>query len=167
MSVVAASRDLTDSSKVLVTAADLASHVSDSTLASAWATNATALKGRFNEVFWLPTAGMYRDNDTTTLCPQDANSMAVLYNLTTSQEQAASVSEGLTKNWNELGPVAPELPDTISPFISGLELQAHFESGNDERAMDLLRREWGYMLYTNISVQSTLLEGFTANGSLS
>lgn len=33
--------------------------------------------------------------------------------------------------------------------------------------MDLLRREWGYMLYTNLSVQSTLLEGFTANGSLS
>ena len=47
------------------------------------------------------------------------------------------------------------------------QLQAHFESGNDERAMDLLRREWGYMLYTNLSVQSTLLEGFTANGSLS
>jgi hypothetical protein len=32
--------------------------------------------------------------------------------------------------------------------------------------MDLLRREWGYMLNTNLSVQSTLLEGFTANGSL-
>ncbi|KAI0742508.1 Six-hairpin glycosidase [Daedaleopsis nitida] len=153
--------------RVLVTAADLASHVNDSALASAWATNATALKEKFNEVFWLPSAGMFRDNDTTTLCPQDANSMAVLYNLTTSQEQAASVSKGLTKNWNDLGPVAPELPDTISPFISGLELQAHFEAGNDDIAMDLLRREWGYMLYTNISVQSTLLEGFTANGSLS
>ena len=32
--------------------------------------------------------------------------------------------------------------------------------------MDLLRREWGYMLYTNLSVQSTLLEGYTANGSI-
>ncbi|TBU38763.1 Six-hairpin glycosidase [Dichomitus squalens] len=152
---------------VLITAADLASHVNSTELSSAWATNATKLKERFNDVFWLPSAGLYRDNDTTTLCPQDANSMAVLYNLTTSPEQADSVSKGLTKNWNNLGPVAPELPDTISPFISGLELQAHFESGNDERALDLLRREWGYMLYTNISVQSTLLEGFTANGSLS
>lgn len=126
---------------------------------------------------------MYRDNDTTTLCPQDANSFAVLFNLTTS-DQASSISAGLAKNWNDLGPIAPELPDTISPFISGFEvrltlandsknvklmkvkLQAHFLSGNDDRAMDLLRREWGYMLYTNISVQSTLLEGFTANGSL-
>ena len=49
----------------------------------------------------------------------------------------------------------------------GGQLQAHFEAGNDAIAMDLLRREWGYMLYTNLSVQSTLLEGFTANGSLS
>ncbi|KAI0826506.1 Six-hairpin glycosidase [Trametes gibbosa] len=153
--------------QVLVTASDLASHVGAIDLASAWSANATALKQRFNEVFWLPSAGMYRDNDTTTLCPQDANSMAVLFNLTTSAEQAASVSKGLTQNWNDLGPVAPELPDTISPFISGLELQAHFAIGNDERAMDLLRREWGYMLYTKLSVQSTLLEGFTANGSLS
>ncbi|EIW56811.1 Six-hairpin glycosidase [Trametes versicolor FP-101664 SS1] len=153
--------------QVLVTAADLASHVNATSLSSAWSANATALKQRFNEVFWLPSAGLYRDNDTTTLCPQDANSMAVLFNLTATPEQVASVSEGLTKNWNELGPVAPELPDTISPFISGLELQAHFAAGNDARAMDLLQREWGYMLYTNLSVQSTLLEGFTANGSLS
>jgi hypothetical protein len=32
--------------------------------------------------------------------------------------------------------------------------------------MRMLRLEWGYMLYTNLSVQSTLLEGYTTNGSL-
>ncbi|KAK7680794.1 hypothetical protein QCA50_016102 [Cerrena zonata] len=152
--------------RVLVTAAELASYLNNTSLSTSWSANATALKSKFNEVFWLPSAGMYRDNSTTDLCPQDANSMAVLFNLTNSPEQASSVSVGLTSNWNELGAVAPELPDTISPFIGSLELQAHFASGNDERAMDLLRREWGYMLYTNLSVQSTLLEGFTANGSL-
>ena len=83
--------------------------------------NATSLKEKFNEVFWVDELGMYRDNDTTTLCPQDANSFAVLYNLTTA-EQANSISEGLMKNWNDLGPIAPELPDTISPFISGFEV---------------------------------------------
>jgi len=153
--------------KVLVNSAELATYVNSTSLASAWSANATALKIKYNDVFWLASAGMYRDNATTTLCPQDANSMAVLFNLTTSQSQTSSVSEGLTKNWNTLGAVAPELPDTISPFIGSLELQAHFASGNDARAMDLLRREWGYMLYTNLSVESTLLEGFTANGSLS
>ena len=106
--------------------------MNNSELSTAWATNATKLKGRYNDVFWLPRAGMYRDNDTTTLCPQDANSMAVLYNLTTSAEQADSVSKGLTKNCNDLGPVAPELPDTISPFISGLEVS----QGSGELAAD-------------------------------
>ncbi|KAF5378492.1 hypothetical protein D9615_007115 [Tricholomella constricta] len=152
--------------KVLTTATDLATYLNNTALSSAWSKNATALKAKFNEAFWLESAGLYRDNQTTTLCPQDANSFAILYNLTTSETQANRVSEGLQKNWNDLGPVAPELPDTISPFIGGFELQAHFESGNDARALDLLRRTWGYMLYTNL-VQSTLLEGFTANGSLS
>ncbi|KAF9007092.1 Six-hairpin glycosidase-like protein [Cyathus striatus] len=120
--------------RVLTTAADLASHVNSTSLASAWSANATALKAKFNDAFWV--------DSTTTLCPQDANSFAVLYNLTLSADQAKRVSDGLMKNWNELGPVAPELPDT--------SLQAHFEAGNDVRALDL----------------STLLEGFTGNGSL-
>lgn len=61
--------------------------------------------------------------------------------------------------WNNLTGVNLESEDW-------LKLQAHFLSGNDDRAMDLLRREWGRMLNTNLSVQLTLLEGFTANGSL-
>lgn len=61
--------------------------------------------------------------------------------------------------WNNLTGVNLESEDW-------LKLQAHFLSGNDDRAMDLLRREWGHMLNTNLSVQLTLLEGFTANGSL-
>lgn len=65
---------------------------------------------------------MYRDNQTTTLCPQDANSLAILYNLTTSAAQANSVSEGLTQNWNDLGAVSPELPDTIAPFVGSFEV---------------------------------------------
>ncbi|KAK0454256.1 Six-hairpin glycosidase [Desarmillaria tabescens] len=152
--------------KVLLTASDLANYIGDKFLSAAWGANATALKVKYNEAFWVESAGMYRDNLTTMLYPQDANSLDVLYNLTLSDDQKAAVSEGLGNNWNDLGPVCPELPDTISPFISGFELQAHFEAGQDDRALDLLHREWGYMLYTNLSVQSTLLEGFTSNGSL-
>jgi len=124
------------------------------------------LKTAFNEALWVPEVGLYRDNTSTTLTPQDANSFAILFNVTMNQSQAEMISEGLTRNWVDLGPVPPELPDNISPFISGFELQAHFVAGNDSRAFDLLHREWGYILTTNISVQSTLLEGLTANGSL-
>ncbi|KAI0724800.1 Six-hairpin glycosidase [Fomitopsis betulina] len=152
--------------KVLTNSVELATWLDDTELADAYAANASALKSVFNDAFWLADAGMYRDNLTSTLTPQDANSFAILFNLTESADQVASVSDGLTKNWGLYGSTSPELPDNIAPFIGGFELQAHFVAGNDARAMDLLRREWGYMLYTPLSVQSTLLEGYTSNGSL-
>ncbi|PPR00991.1 hypothetical protein CVT24_000284 [Panaeolus cyanescens] len=152
--------------KVLVGAVDIMNALNWVGPANAYQYNATLLKDSFNRYFWDEAQGMYRDNLTTTLTPQDANSMAVLFNLTDSDTKKKRISDGLRKAWNNLGPIPPELPDTISPFISGLELQAHFEAGNDERALDLMHRTWGYMLYSDISVQSTLLEGFTANGSL-
>ncbi|KAJ3822380.1 glycoside hydrolase family 78 protein [Lentinula raphanica] len=152
--------------KVLTTASALASYANQSSLSRAYAANASSLKTTFNTAFWMPDVGMYRDNTSTTLTPQDANSFAVLFNVTLNDTQKEMVSQGLEKNWVEFGAVPPELPDTISPFISGFELQAHFVAGNDSRAFDLLHREWGYILYTNLSVQSTLVEGLTANGSL-
>lgn len=152
--------------QVLTSGAELATWMDDTTLASEYAANATTLKAVYNEAFWLSDRGMYRDNETTTLCPQDGNSLAVVFNLTESAEQATAVSDGLTENWGVYGSVSPELPDTIAPFIGGFEVQAHFIAGKDTRALDLLRREWGYMLYTPLSVQSTLLEGYTSNGSL-
>lgn len=102
--------------------AGLATQLNYTSLSSAWFANATSVKTNFNKVFWVDELGMYRDNDTTTLCPQDANSFALLFNLTINDTQANSISAGLEKNWNDLGPVAPELPDTISPFISGFEV---------------------------------------------
>ncbi|KZP23277.1 glycoside hydrolase family 78 protein, partial [Athelia psychrophila] len=152
--------------KVLVDSADLASKLGNTTLAAAYAANASSLKTAYNTLLWDATAGMYRDNDTTSLHPEDGNSLAVLYNLTQSVEQNQNISEGLTAFWTDIGPVTPELADTISPFVGGFELQAHFIAGNGSRALDLMRKEWGYMLYTNTSVQSTMLEGYTTNGSL-
>ncbi|KAJ4481892.1 Six-hairpin glycosidase [Lentinula aciculospora] len=152
--------------KVLTTASALASYANHTSLSLSYSANASALKTAFNSAFWMPDVGMYRDNTSTTLTPQDANSFAVLFNVTLNDTQMEKISEGLEKNWVEFGAVPPELPDTISPFISGFELQAHFVAGNDSRAFDLLHREWGYILYTNLSVQSTLVEGLTANGSL-
>lgn len=108
---------------MLTNSVDLATHVNQSEQAAAWAKNATAFKKTYNDYFWVDSLGMYRDNATTTLCPQDANSLAVLFNLTNAT-QANLISKGLQKNWNDIGPVAPELPDTITPFISGFEVSS-------------------------------------------
>ncbi|KAJ7258225.1 glycoside hydrolase family 78 protein [Mycena rebaudengoi] len=153
--------------QTLVTAADLAGHLGNTALSAAYLANSTLIKAAYNKLLWDESAGLYRDNDSpTSIHPQDGNSLAVLFNLTTSARQNKAISKGLTRFWTPIGPLSPELNDTIIPFVGGFEVQAHFIAGEGERALDLLRSEWGYMLYTNLSVQSTLLEGFTANGSL-
>jgi len=92
-------------------------------LSISWDHTAERLKRAYNSLLWNEAAGLYRDNRTTSLHPQDGNALAVYFNLTTSPEQQKRVSKGLTRNWNDIGPVTPELPDTISPFVSSWEVR--------------------------------------------
>ncbi|VDC03801.1 unnamed protein product [Peniophora sp. CBMAI 1063] len=152
--------------KVLLNSITLANALNDSTSVDAWAANATASKAAIQSQLWMDGVGMFRDNTTTDLAPQDGNALALLYNLTISDDQKQSISKGLTAFWGATGAVTPERLDTISPFVGGFEIQAHFEAGQGERALDLIRLQWGYMMTTNLSVQSTLIEGYLINDSL-
>ncbi|KAF7333480.1 Glycoside hydrolase family 78 protein [Mycena venus] len=135
--------------RTLVTAADLATHLGNPSLAAAYLANSTLIKAAYNRLLWDASAGMFRDNDSPdSIHPQDGNSLAILFNLTTSAAQNQAISKGLTQFWTPIGPLSPELNDTIIPFVGGFEVQAHFIAGGGR------------------TVQSTLLEGFTANGSL-
>ncbi|KAI9167968.1 hypothetical protein HJFPF1_04111 [Paramyrothecium foliicola] len=134
-----------------------------------WQAAAGRLKSQYNALLWDEAAGLYRDNTQSTLHPQDGNAIALWYNLTQSSAQKAAISEGLERNWNSIGPVTPELADTISPFISSVELLAHIHGAeNPTRALKLLRRLWGYMVEGSPETMtgSTLIEGMAANGSL-
>ncbi|CAG9998126.1 unnamed protein product [Clonostachys byssicola] len=134
-----------------------------------WEEAAANIKKGYNDLLWDEEAGLYRDNPTSTLHAQDGNSLALLYGLAENETQRMAVSEGLERNWNDIGPVTPELEDTISPFVSGLELLAHLHgAGNTKRAQRLLRRLWGYLLddSSGLFTGSTFAEGLAANGSL-
>ncbi|KAI1269246.1 alpha-L-rhamnosidase [Xylariaceae sp. FL1019] len=138
-------------------------------LGNVWTKTAVRLKDSFNAILWDADVGLFRDNETeagSQLFPQDGNSLSLFYNLTRSSIQAATISKALTRNWNEIGPVTPELPDTISPFITGIEVLGHYAAGNPSRALGLMRRTWGYMLNSPLMTGSTLVEGMSANGSL-
>ncbi|KAF2661453.1 glycoside hydrolase family 78 protein [Lophiostoma macrostomum CBS 122681] len=154
----------------LVSLSSLASAWSDTisgrTRAQTWALAAARLKSSYNSHLWDAPANLYHDNTTTSLHPQDGNALALAFNLTTSTAQASVLSTALIQNWNAIGPVTPELPDTISPFISGIEVLGHFAAGQPVRALDLVRRTWGYLLDSPLMTGSTLAEGITANGSL-
>lgn len=145
----------------------LASLSTDSSQAETWTAVASDLKAQYNALLWDADAGLYNDNLESDLKAQDGNSLALLYGLPETAEQRNAVSQGLELNWNDIGPVTPELNDTISPFISGLELLAHLHGAeNPTRAMRLLGRLWGYMVDDSQMTGSTLVEGLSANGSL-
>lgn len=151
--------------RTLTTGADLATWVGDTTnLTAIYKDRASRLQTAINTYLWDASAGAFRDNATdTALHPQDANSMAVLFNVT-SAEQDQSISARLTGNWNAIGAVSPELPGEISPFISSFEIQAHFAAGQAARALDLVRRSWGWYLGNAAGTQSTVVEGYLADG---
>jgi hypothetical protein len=138
----------------------------DTAVLNKWANLASGVKASANKLLWNSTAGMFHDNETTTLMPQDGNSWAVVSSLADSSEKISSISAGLAARWTPFGAPAVEAADAVSPFISGFELQAHFLANNASAALDLMRLEWGFMLNDPRMTNSTFIEGYSSDGSL-
>ncbi|KAK3676403.1 hypothetical protein LTR78_003679 [Recurvomyces mirabilis] len=153
--------------RTLITGSSLATWAGNSSLASTYTARAETLAGNIIKNTYDTAYGAFKDNNTdTTLHPQDANSMALLFGvLSNTSSQAQSVSERLTDNWTPIGAEAPELVNNISPFISSFEIQGHFTIGQTDRALDLIRRSWGWYLNNPNGTQSTVIEGYLTNGS--
>ncbi|KGO69255.1 Six-hairpin glycosidase [Penicillium italicum] len=146
---------------------NLAAVLNDTSVQHNWTSKARTIKAAANKLLWDNTTGLFRDNETTTLHPQDGNVWAVKANLTQSLSQTRRISQSLRKRWGKYGAPAPEAGNTtISPFIGGFELQAHYIAGNSNSALDLLRREWGFMMDDPRMTNSTFIEGYSTDGSL-
>ncbi|OGE47950.1 hypothetical protein PENARI_c034G06163 [Penicillium arizonense] len=151
---------------VLQDAQTLAAELNDKTALTDWSTTATKLKLVANQKLWDSSSGLYFDNETTTMHPQDGNAWAIKANLTQSTAQAIQISNALKARWGKYGAPAPEAGKTVSPFISGFELQAHYLANKPNSALDLIRLQWGFMLNDPRMTQSTFIEGYSTDGSL-
>lgn len=151
---------------VLGQARILATALHDQSTASNWSRIATGIKTTANERLWDTKAGLYRDNETTTLHPQDGSAWAVKANLTLTSDQQNRISQSLQSRWGRYGAPAPEAGTTVSPFIGGFELHAHYLSGHAQRALDLMRVQWGFMLDDPRMTNSSFIEGYSTDGSL-
>ena len=149
--------------QTLSTAAQLAHVENDSADATSWAATAATLKTAINADLWDAAAGEYRDNPTSDLLPQDGNSLAVWYGVAPA-DRASRVSAALTTDWNSYGATTPENGGQISTFPGSMEVMAHLQAGDTTQALDLIRREWGYMLDSPLGTGSTFWEGYLANG---
>lgn len=104
-------------------------------------------------------------DENRNLHPQDGNSMGLLFGVPDSDSAAQSVSDQLTTNWGPLGAISPELPGNHVPFIQSFEIKAHFAASQSIRALDLIRRSWGWYLNNPYGTQSTCVEGYLADGT--
>jgi hypothetical protein len=145
--------------------ATLATVKGDSGLAATYTNRAAAVKAAANARLWDSGAGMYRDNPTSSLYPQDGNSLAVWYGLTDSPSKATSIVRALGTRWNAFGATTPEWGGGVHPFSGGMEVQAHFAANDDFTALAQIRRTWGYMLDSPVGTKSTFWEGINADGS--
>jgi len=144
----------------------LAQALNHTSFTAVWSRTAASIKSAANKLLWDDEAGLYRDNQTTIMHPQDGNSWAVKANLTLSDEQSLTISKALRSRWGPYGAPAPEAGATVSPFIGGFELQAHYLADQAGAALDLMRLQWGFMLQDPRMTQSTFIEGYSTDGSL-
>lgn len=96
--------------------------------------------------------------------PQDGNSMALVFDAA-NDSSIPSISKTLTSNWISIGSVAPELPNTLVGFGQSFEVKGHLVARQASRALDLIRRAWGWYLNSPYGTASTCIEGYLADGS--
>lgn len=153
--------------RTLTSGATLAAAENDTADANTWTQRAATLKSAANSLLWNPTVGLYKDNPSSTLYPQDGNSLAVWFGLTDSAAKNTTITNTLTARWERYGALTPEKNNggAIGTFPGSMEVQAHFVAGDDTDALAMIRREWGYMLTAPIGTNSTFWEGFQYDGS--
>lgn len=148
----------------------LAGILKDTSVPSKYSSAASSIKVAANKLLWDPKMNLYRDNDTkplTSLHPQDGNSWAIVAGLTESTAQRVNISNALKARWGPYGAPAPEAGATVSPFISGFELQAHYLAGHPQYAVQLMKTMWAdFMLDDPRMTNSTFIEGYSTNGKL-
>jgi hypothetical protein len=145
--------------RVLDLGAAIARWAGDGSAARRWASRAGQLRPVVQRAFWDAAAGAYKDTVGGPLVhPQDGNAFAILAGVA-DHDQAVSSLEYLSAH-NSYGygnsiadadvwdgfPWGIQASRRVYPFMSYFELLARFQTGLDDSAHDLIRREWGYML---------------------
>lgn len=144
----------------------LAHAVNETSQIPTWTNASLYIATAANTLLWDNNATLYRDNETTTLHPQDGNVWSIISGIA-SPSQSTLVSSALAARWGPYGAPAPEADTAISPFITGFELQAHFLAGQPQRAIDLVSFMWGdFMLDDPRMTNSTFIEGYDVSGAL-
>jgi alpha-L-rhamnosidase len=123
--------------------------------AATWSSQATDLRQRINAILFDAGRGVYkladRDNGTHAgnAVPQDANSEAIAFGVAPAGTPAGILRYLRNNLWGGFGP-QPYSPDAnystvISPFVTGMEVDARFAAGDADGALALTHNLWDQM----------------------
>ena len=149
--------------KALEDGAILASAAGDSSQAATYTADAAALKTAINAHLYNSSTGLYDlSNSDTADVAQDANSLAVLYDVAPASDDATILADLKTDLWTTpYGPVpytGSGFSNVISPFVSGYELDASFAANDTADADALLNTVWGGMITPGQDETGTMWE---------
>lgn len=137
----------------LTDGAELATALGRDPEAAAWRTQAAALRTAINTHLWNPTTGLYDISDSSRgAVAQDANTFAALTGVADplrSSQILGILDQRLQHARGHLAyaePAPAGQGQQLSTMMSGFEVMADFKAGRTTAALDLIRREWGYML---------------------
>ncbi|RDL31078.1 Bacterial alpha-L-rhamnosidase protein [Venustampulla echinocandica] len=151
--------------KTLTSGSQIATWQGDSALSSNWSSLAATLKKEINSAYWDASVGAFKNSDVdTNVYPEDANSMSLAFGAADSSKYS-TISKSLTKNWGPIGAICPELPGNIVGFVESFEIKGHLVAREASRALDLIRRSWGWYLNNPTGTGSTTIEGYLADGT--
>lgn len=169
--------------RALQMAAALASWKGETARASAWRARAAGLKAPF-AVFWDSKVGAFSDTTADpSVHPLDGNVFALLAGLATPAQQKSVIAflhGALTHRYGDTivdssawdgGEWGDGGWERTYPFMSYFDLLARFGAHDDRSALNLIRREWGYMLTTGPGTMWESIDNDTGqpvhpNGSL-
>ncbi|KAF4635740.1 hypothetical protein G7Y89_g2358 [Cudoniella acicularis] len=151
--------------KTLTSGTSLATWMGESALASNLTTLANTLKAEINSAYFDTSVGAFKNSDVdTSVHPEDANSMSLAFEAA-DESKFAAISQQLTTNWGPIGAICPELPGNIVGFVQSFEIKGHLVARQASRALDLIRRAWGWYLNNPFGTGSTVIEGYLADGT--
>ena len=154
--------------RVLLDGAKLANVAGHPELAKKYSDRADAVKTAINTRLFNSETGLYNlSSSVTDVTAQDANVFAVLFGIAPDDKVDGILSTIKSDLWTEHGtlPFSRGYQQTISPFISGFELNARFASGDTTNALELLSREWGPMIAPGDLYTGTFWENLSPEGT--
>jgi len=145
-------------SLALARAAQIARWLGHRPAAARWTARRRPIARAFTRIFWDAKAGAFVDTtEDRRTHPEDAQAFAILAGLASPKQADAALAYLGVHEWRGYGQtvtdtgswdgpaVGGDVKDRVYPFISYFEVLARYAAGQPDIALQLIRREWGYM----------------------